>query len=566
MISQTGSSLRYRISIKSVQKKGVLTVRSKKIFIFLVFVLLIPFSLKVEAETELRQPIPYFSVSHYDIRVEIFPAQKSLSAVAVLKVQTPIMDAGTIRIYLHDEFTIHSVSADGNNLNFIIPQEVKKKPMYSPSAKPIEIDLPRADNTDGLQEIKIVYSGPITRMINRVNLISESLTEIALYCSWYPLLEDKQNFTYSLAVTVPEDQKTISDGVLCGETKESGKITRLFERRSPGGDIPLIASNNIKVKVRETAAIKAEIYYREIDDQAVDTALDQAVRAASILTAKLGDPINKGRLTVVYSPRGGWGYSRIPLIVGSENRYKTRLQNRDGIIDNFHGLAHEIAHFWWSIADSSSSEDWINEGLAEWSSLYVLEQVFGREEVNKILNNYRNEILELNNAKPLLQTKRDDFHTAYILFYEKGAYIFEMLRTKLDEDRLFSILKNFYFKNRGRREAITSDLVSDIVNEGGEEIRPFLNELLNTNNLPKIYLEWKYQDGQVLGKLVIQDTALVNFPLEILFSSDSPSQEEIKIILVSTGDNPFILPLSFYPGQVVIDPNNRLLWIDTDLD
>lgn len=531
----------------------------------MLYVLLILFSLTAEFETESNQSSPHFSVSHYDIQVEIFPSQKSLSAEAVLKAQTPIMDAGTIRIYLHDEFTIHNVSAEGNNLNFIIPEEVKKKPMYSPSAKPIEIDLPQADNTNGFQEIKIVYSGPISRTINRVNLISEPLTELALYCSWYPLLDDKQTFTYSLEVTLPEDQKTVSDGVLCGETKESGKITRIYERRSPGGDIPLIASNNIKVKVRESAAIKAEIYYREIDDQEVDSALGQAIRAASILTEMLGDPVNKGRLTVVYSPRGGWGYSRIPLILGSEKTYKTRLQNRDGIVDNFHGLAHEIGHFWWSIADSSSSQDWINEGLAEWSSLYVLEQVFGREEVNKILNNYRTEILGLNSAKPLLQTKRDDFRIAYILFYEKGAYIFEMLRTKLGDDRLFSVLKKFYQKNCGRRGAVTSDLVSDIVDEGGEEIRPFLNELLNTNNLPRIYLEWNYQNGQVQGKVVIKDSALVNFPLEILFSSEDASQEEIKTIPVSTGDNPFLFPLSFFPSQVTIDPNNRLLWIDSDL-
>jgi hypothetical protein len=540
-------------------------VKRKKIFLFLLFVLLILFSLTAEFKTEQSQSTPHFSVSHYDIRVEIFPSQKSLSAEAILKAQIPITDASTVLIYLHDEFTIHSVSADGNNLNFIIPQEVKKKPMYSPSAKPIEIDLPPANSTNVCQEIKIVYSGPISKTINRVNLLSESLTEIALYCAWYPLLDKKQNFTYSLAVTMPEDQKTVSDGVLFAETKESGKITRHYERRAPGGDIPLIASNNIKFKVRETEALKAEIYYREIHDPAVDSALGMAIRAAMILTEKLGDPISKGRLTVVYSPRGGWGYSRIPLIVGPEETYKTRLQNREGIIDNFHGLSHEIGHFWWSIADSSTSQDWINEGLAEWSSLYVMERVFGRDEVNKILKSYTSQISGLSNVKPIMETKRDAGRHAYILFYEKGAYIFEMLRTKLGEDRLFSVLKNFYQKNYGRREAVTSELVSDLVHEGGDDIRLFLNELLNTNNLPEISLEWKYQNGSVEGKVGIKKSTVVNFPLEILFSSVNGSEEGIKTILVSSGDNSFLFPLPFFPGQVVIDPNNRFLWIDSNL-
>ena len=506
---------------------------------------------------------PGYGVTHYYVQVEIVPAQKHLSAEAVLKVEGLTRDIKTIRVYLHEEFDIHSVSANGNPLKFFVP-EAQDKPMYSPSAKAIDIELPPDENMASSQKIEIDYSGPISQTINGVNLISEDLTEIALYCAWFPMLKENQSFTYSLMVTLPEGQRVVCDSEISSEAVKEGKVTWRCERRTPGYDIPLIASGNLKVKVRETEAMKTEVYFRQIDESLIDDVLDQAIRAAEIMTEKFGDPTTKGRLTVVYSPRSGWGYSRIPLIVGPEENYLRRLKSDKGKIENFHGLAHEIGHFWWSVASTSTTDDWINESLAEFSSLYATERVFGRVEVAKILKNYTTQILSLANAKPILETKRDE-RSAYVLFYEKGSYLFEMLRSMIGEEKLFSILKSFYRKHRGGRTAVTADLLSFLVDAGGEKIRPFLNEYLTTNSLPKVDLEWDYRDGRVKGKVTVKESALVIFPLEIFLSTEDGAQSDIITIPVSSGDNPFDFALTFRPGIVTIDPNDRLLWTNPDL-
>ena len=510
-----------------------------------------------------QEAIPGYGISHYDIWVEIIPAQKHLSARAVLTVEGLTAEVKTIRVYLHEEFTIHSISANGHPLKYVIP-EAQDKPMYSPSAKAIDIEMPADKNPDGAQKIEVDYSGPISKTIFGINLISEDLTEIALYCSWFPMLKENQSFTYSLMVTLPEGQRAVCDSEISSEAVKEGQVTWRCERRTPGHDIPVIASPNIKVKVRETEAMKAEVYFRQIDESLIDDVLDQAIQAAEIMTEKFGDPTTKGRLTVVYSPRSGWGYSRIPLIVGPEENYLRRLKSDKGKIENFHGLAHEIGHFWWSIANTATTDDWINESLAEFSSLYATERVFGRDEVSKMLQSYTTQILGLTNAKPIMETKRDE-RSAYVLFYEKGSYLFEILRSMIGEEKLFSTLKNFYQKHRGNRTAVTPDLVSSLVDAGGEEIRPFLNEYLETNSLPKVSLEWDYREGRVKGKVVVKESALVKFPLEIFLSTEDGAQSDIKTIPVSSGDNPFDFALTFRPGIVTIDPNDRLLRVNPDL-
>ena len=58
-----------------------------------------------------------------------------------------------------------------------------------------------------------------------------------------------------------------------------------------------------------------------------------------------------------YRPRGGWGYSRVPLFVVSEEYMLKILSEKDGRMESMHGSLHEMGHFWWMLANSSSSDD-----------------------------------------------------------------------------------------------------------------------------------------------------------------------------------------------------------------
>ncbi len=505
-----------------------------------------------------------YSISHYDLAVEIVPAKKFISAKAIMTVEGLTSEATTVRLFLHEEFTVRSVSLNGESLKFATPEGIQEKPMYSPSAKTIDIELPRAGNRTAAQKIEIVYSGPISKTINGVNLISEDLTEIAGYCAWFPLEKENGRFTYSLRMTLPAGCVSVTDGELVEESEAAGKITRLYRRETVGFDIPDIASGNLKVKGREAAGIKAYYYYRNMDDRLAEESLTGAIQSFGLMSRVIGAPAVQGKMYVVASPRAGWGYSRVPMIVGPEELISNRLASEKGKIEDFHGSAHEIGHFWWNIADSSTSNDWINEGLAEFFALCAVEQVYGRAEVSKILKSYAIQILGLTGAKPIVDTLRNE-RTSYTLYYMKGSYFWEMLRSIMGEEKLFSFLKNFYQGHRNRRDATTPELISSLVRAGGEEIRPFVNEFLTKNTFPDVKADWRYQNEKVAGKVIIENSAIAKFPLEIRFERTKEAKSESRTIPVSTGENPFNLAVSLEPDSATIDPNRRFLWADPEL-
>jgi len=85
-------------------------------------------------------------ISHYDIAAEIVPSKKIFSAKAILTLLFPFPGAaggGAIRVFLHKEFTVQSVSSGGAFLTCRIPDDAPNELMYSPSARAVEIDLPR---------------------------------------------------------------------------------------------------------------------------------------------------------------------------------------------------------------------------------------------------------------------------------------------------------------------------------------------------------------------------------------------------------------------------------------
>jgi len=61
--------------------------------------------------------------------------------------------------------------------------------------------------------------------------------------------------------------------------------------------MPLLASDDIKVKERETGNLKTAIYYRMLDDSLAEESLDQANKSADFIAEKLRSPAAKGNLS-----------------------------------------------------------------------------------------------------------------------------------------------------------------------------------------------------------------------------------------------------------------------------
>ncbi|MFP3951528.1 MAG: M1 family aminopeptidase [Candidatus Bathyarchaeia archaeon] len=106
------------------------------------------------------------------------------------------------------------------------------------------------------------------------------------------------------------------------------------------------------------------------------------------------------------------------------------------------GLAHEIAHFWWSFG--AGQGDWINESFAEFFSLLAVE-----ENSKQLYHEYMSKILEEvtslpQDAPPLSRVPFSNDRICYTVRYYKGALMLAHFKELLGDERFFEICREFY--------------------------------------------------------------------------------------------------------------------------
>jgi hypothetical protein len=115
--------------------------------------------------------------------------------------------------------------------------------------------------------------------------------------------------------------------------------------------------------------------------------------------------------------------------------------------------AHEVAHQWWGnvVINAGYQDEWLMEGLANYSALLWLEKKKGTRSMEASLESYRDDLMRVGiSGKPVesagpitwgfrLESAREGDAWRAIT-YEKGAWIFHMLRRRLGDERFFKML------------------------------------------------------------------------------------------------------------------------------
>jgi hypothetical protein len=166
--------------------------------------------------------------------------------------------------------------------------------------------------------------------------------------------------------------------------------------------------------------------------------------------------------------------------------------------------AHEAAHQWWGnlVTSGNYQDDWIMEGLATYSALMFLEKRKGRGALEDVLDEYRDTLLSkdesfkdgpdqtLESAGPIIwgirlnssQTPR----AWRAILYEKGAWIFHMLRARLGDDAFRKMLTEVV--RRHRFKAVTTENLRQVASE-------FMPAGSDDPKLESFFEQWVYGTG-----------------------------------------------------------------------
>jgi len=237
---------------------------------------------------------------------------------------------------------------------------------------------------------------------------------------------------------------------------------------------------------------------------------------------------------------------------------------------------HEIAHQWWgnNVTIEAGADLWTMEALATYSSLLFLEERKGREALESTLASFRGHLLEKNqegdeidSAGPVSMGERlmmAKFQTAYrLILYEKGAWIFHMLRGVLGDEQFFGLLtelsSEFRFKELSTEQLRQAAFARAPKDYRDRELRDFFEQWVTGTGIPRFSVRYDHKDGAIAGELRQQGVPehfTTPVTLRAVFEGAGPVDVEVW----TDGERtPFRIPADRKPLRVEIDPEGLLL-------
>jgi hypothetical protein len=404
-------------------------------------------------------------ICNYEIMLSVAPEESSIVIEAVIKLSLESKDVGFLAFNLHKEFLVDRVETD-RPLEFDFPSDDNLSNTFMPDARPLRIYLPRDHSRNEKILLKLKYSGPLKDFTSKwkTNRVTQEWTELGLYSAWFPVNLDYGEFTYSVLVKVPDEQKVVG----------LGKVSRttggwLLVEKEKVNDIVVIASPRLKRSFVKQGELSITLHYVELNQVFKDYLRENVSWLLRNFQSWFGGNPTK-RITIVVLPKlrvnEGGGYARKDFVVLPPEEKPDE--------ESFRYIAHEIAHLWWTHAPSASWEDWLNESFAEYSALMALRERFGDETFHDFLARKSEKIKDLA-LPPIFGLRRED-ENAFNVLYNKGPVILGKLESKVGKQTFIRILR----ESSKRKVRLTSQFMDILNSASSQKNRNWFEKLLES--------------------------------------------------------------------------------------
>jgi tetratricopeptide (TPR) repeat protein len=235
-------------------------------------------------------------------------------------------------------------------------------------------------------------------------------------------------------------------------------------------------------------------------------------------------------------------------------------------------LQREAAFQWWgqTVGLKSFDDAWLSQGLAEYSALELREQSLKASELENANRELLERALTFEQTASLLRAPGtlDDQTAAYqyVMFY-KGSAVFRLLRETLGKDKFNQLLRTYLNQYRGKNASI-DDFEKLSSQVAGTPLRYFFARWVEGTGVPEFQADYQIIRTR-RGKFIARGTVKQNYdnlrlPVDVQMRSES-GDSLVQTLKIEDASEDFNLEAAGKPLEVVIDPNYKLLRIDSDL-
>ena len=314
----------------------------------------------------------------------------------------------------------------------------------------------------------------------------------------------------------------------------------------------------------------------------------EVAAALEFMTSRFGPPATRILNVSPVPGRFGQGFPGLIYLstlsyLGPDSKPLASLNERQVAFFSDILHAHEVAHQWWGnlVTSEGYRDDWLMEGLANYSALLYLEKRKGPKSLEAALDEHRAQLLErtpdgntVESSGPIVLGARltsaahpDAWRR---ITYGKGSWIMHMLRRRLADDGFFSMLAALRQRFEGKR--VTTEqfrlLAAGFLppKSPDPKLEAFFEQWVYGAGIPKFDFKHSTKGkapnvrltGAISQHEVDQDY-LAEVPIEIHFRRGKP---QVLWLPASSESSPFTIPLKEAPLRVVFNPGQAVLLRD----
>jgi len=527
-----------------------------------------------------------FRLKHYDLDVSYTPDSNMMSARATIRIQSTSESLEALQLKLNSSLKIMKILDDQGRELFFNQDKLRQY---------IYIYLAEKPAKDKDFQLQIYYRGKIVPPAPHSDVLLQKIPPgssvyfnpqkdsylFSQSADWYPAPVREKYFTFFLRLIVPGGYYCLSTGKLKEETEvqEADKLTELeslgqkvyvFESFKPVKYLSFFLG-----KLRPVTKIQGEpaLEYLVTQDWSIsdDGLLKEAENILKTYQNLFG-PYPYEKLSVVqrYWNTGG-GCSPPGFIILNNLPFSVEpgflLFNPGNPADlsywKEYFLAHEIAHQWWGhgLTWASYRDNWLSEGLAQFSAVLYLEKKYGPKEVDKIFKKLFQWTTRKGAVGPITLGYRLghlDFEAYQAIVYDKAALVLFMLKDLLGEKAFFEGLRYFYQENMFKAVR-TADFRLSLEKVSGLDLKRFFQDWFYAERLPSIKMSKKVVPGETANKLVLtlhQPVKAMWFPLEILL--ETTTGKLAQLVEVDKEEQQFEIEFTGKLKKVILNPRHKI--------
>lgn len=368
---------------------------------------------------------------NYGLEICIDPFNHSLS------VKGKIQNSSCHEYYLNENFVILAAWSKGEQIPFRMQRE-EPHPAFDVVSRPVIFETQN-------NEVEFEYEGKMPEIIADINQIDQHIIELASYSGWYPKPRDSSAvFDFELTVKIPDGYEIASNG----KCLDGGRIQSITKEN----DIVLFASDLVERFEYTAGSVTCTFLCPSCLMPKTEQWAKNLITANELFSEIFGsrDTENGTEIVSVFRPRGGWGYKRGNATFRSAEGDGKEAQDPEDF--------HELAHGWWCIANVETN-DWINEGGAEFSAYLAASKIFGGTYAQRYRVQCMNKIRESGDHTSIAAT---DYKSAsrYLNHYIKTTVMYLNAQQQFGDERVFGLLKKVYTNYKNTRDATTANFLS----------------------------------------------------------------------------------------------------------